>query len=178
MVRFVGSPGAVVEQTARDLRILRESNNQCEIFDEDDPLWRRLSAVPLQSNDDLSWRVVLRPTDMGSFLSNISALENDEASHVRLRWHAGLGDGRLRAIARAPVYHRETVRALERLRGKAETLGGKLVLESAPPEIRNEFDAWGDFGSTTELMSRVKTQLDPQNLFSPGRFVNATFSRV
>jgi glycolate oxidase FAD binding subunit len=83
----------------------------------------------------------------------------------------------VRAIARAPVYHREAVRALERLRGKAETLGGKLVLETAPLEIRNEFDAWGGFGSTTDLMRRVKTQLDPQNLFSPGRFVAATFSR-
>ena len=98
------------------------------------------------------------------------ALERDETSHVSLRWHAGLGDGRLRAIARAPVYHREAVRALERLRGKAETLGGNLVLETAPLEIRNEFDSWGRFGSSTELMQRVKAQLDPRNSLSPGRF--------
>ena len=73
-------------------------------------------------------------------------------------------------MARAPVYHREAVRALERLREKAENLGGSLVLESAPIEIKREFDAWGDFGSAAELMKRVKQQLDPQNLLSPGRF--------
>ena len=81
-----------------------------------------------------------------------------------------MGDGRLRAIAKPPVYHREAVRALERLRQKAETLGGNLVLESAPIEIKNEFDAWGGFGSAAELMRRVKSELDPQNLLSPGRF--------
>ena len=62
------------------------------------------------------------------------------------------------------------MRALERLREKAENLGGSLVLESAPGEIKNEFDAWGDFGSAVQLMKRVKQQLDPQNLWSPGRF--------
>jgi len=45
------------------------------------------------------------------------------------------------------------------------------VLESAPGEIKNEFDAWGDFGSSAELMKRVKQQLDPQNLLSPARFI-------
>jgi glycolate oxidase FAD binding subunit len=37
-------------------------------------------------------------------------------------------------------------------------------------EIKREFDAWGDFGSAGELMKRVKQQLDPQNVLSPGRF--------
>jgi glycolate oxidase subunit GlcD len=170
MVRFVGSTRSVVAQTAQALRVLRESNNQCVTHDADDALWRGLGAVPLQSHDDLSWRVALRPTDLISLLSDVAALEEDEASHVGLRWHAGLGDGRLRAIARAPVYHRETVRVLERLRQKTRSLGGNLVVEGAPTEIKNELDAWGDFGSVTGLMKRVKAQLDPQNLLSPGRF--------
>jgi len=170
MVRFMGSQRSVVAQTAQALKVLREGNNQCTTHDEDDSLWRKLSAAPVRSNDDLSWRVGLRPTDLVSFLTDMAELENDEASQVALRWHAGLGDGRLRAIARAPVYHRETVRVLEHLRQRARSLGGNLVLESAPTEIKNEFDAWGDFGSVTGLMKRVKAQLDPHNLLSPGRF--------
>src|SRR6266850_359829 len=172
LVRFAGSARAVVSQTAHALKLLRnDQNNRCYALDEDEALWQKLSAVPMRTSDNLGWRVSLRPGDLATFLDEIVALEKDETSHVSLSWHAGLGDGRLRAIARAPVYHREAVRALERLRGKAETLGGKLVLETAPLEIRNEFDAWGDFGSTTELMRRVKAQLDPRNLFSPGRFI-------
>jgi len=174
MVRFMGSPRSVVAQTAQALKVLREGNNQCTTHDEDDALWRNLSAAPLKSEDELIWRVGLRPTDLVSFLPDMAEVENDEASHVAFRWHAGLGDGRLRAIARAPVYHRETVRVLERLRQRATSLGGNLVLESAPVEIKNEFDAWGDFGSVTGLMKRVKAQLDPNNMLSPGRFDRGT----
>ncbi|PYS80462.1 MAG: hypothetical protein DMF70_10810, partial [Acidobacteria bacterium] len=128
------------------------------------------AAVTLRLADNLSWRASLRPGDLVSFVNEVAALETDEASHPSLMWHAGVGDGRLRAIAKPPVYHREAVRALERLRQKAETLGGNLVVESAPIEIKNEFDSWGSFGSAAELMSRVKSELDPQNLLSPGRF--------
>lgn len=170
MMRFVGSARSVVAQTAQALKLLRDDGNRCATLDEESQPWSKLSAVPLQSSNDLSWRVALRPTDLASFLGDVATLEADETSHVGLRWHAGLGDGRLRAIARAPVYHREAVRALERLRQKAEGLGGSLVIESAPLEIKSELDSWGSFGSATELMKRVKAQLDPENLLSPGRF--------
>jgi glycolate oxidase subunit GlcD len=170
MMRFVGSSRSVIAQTAQALKLLRDDGNRCETIDEDQQQWSRLSAVPLQSAGDLKWRVALRPTDLVGFLGEMAELENDEASHPELRWHAGLGDGRLRAIARTPVYHREAVRALESLRQKAETLGGSLVVESASDEIRNEFDVWGDLGSAVELMKRVKAKLDPLNSLSPGRF--------
>jgi glycolate oxidase subunit GlcD len=172
LARFAGSARAVVSQTAQALKLLRaDQNNRCSALDEDDAVWRKLSAAAMQTSDNLVWRTDLRPGDLASFMDDVVALERDETSHVSLRWHAGLGDGRLRVIARAPVYHREAVRALERLRGKAETLGGSLVIEKAPLEIKGEIDSWGDFGSTTELMHRVKLQLDPGNMLSPGRFV-------
>ena len=171
LVRFAGSARAVVSQTAQALKLLRsDPDSRCFALDEDDALWLKLSAAPMQASDNLGWRVSLKPADLTAFLDEMIALEKDETSHVSLSWHAGLGDGRVRVIARAPVYHREAVRVLEHLRGKVETLGGALVLESAPPEIKMEFDCWGGWGSTTELMKRVKTQLDPQNLFSRGRF--------
>lgn len=171
LVRFAGPARAAISQTAQTLKLLRsDRDSSCFALDEDDALWDKLTAVPGQTSDNLGWRAQLRPGDLASFLNDVIALESGETSHVSLRWHAGLGDGRVRVIARAPVYHREAVRALERLRHKAETFGGSLMLEMAPPEIRREFDAWGDFGSVRELMRRVKFQLDPRNLFSPGRF--------
>jgi glycolate oxidase subunit GlcD len=170
MMRFLGSSQSVITQTAQALKLLRDDGIQCTTIDEDTQPWSKLSAAPLQSSDELKWRVVLRPTDLVAFLDGMAELEQDEASHPGLRWHAGLGDGRLRAIARAPVYHREAVRALEGLRQKAESLAGSLVVESAPDEIRNEFDAWGNFGTAAQLMKRVKAQLDPRNRLSPGRF--------
>jgi len=171
LVRFAGASRSVVSETAQALKLVRsDRDSQARTVDEDERLWSGLAAVTLRLADNLSWRASLRPGDLVSFVNEVAALETDEASHPSLMWHAGVGDGRLRAIAKPPVYHREAVRALERLRQKAETLGGNLVVENAPIEIKNEFDAWGGFGPAAELMSRVKSELDPQNLLSPGRF--------
>jgi glycolate oxidase subunit GlcD len=171
LVRFAGAPRSVVSQTAQALKLVRgDPDSQARTLDEDEHLWSNLAAVTPRQMDNLSWRASLRPSDLVSFINEVAALERDEASHPALMWHAGIGDGRLRAIAKPPVYHREAVRALEGLRQKAEAVGGHLVIESAPIEIKNEFDAWGGFGSAAELMKRVKSELDPQNLLSPGRF--------
>ena len=70
-----------------------------------------------------------------------------------------------------PVYPGETVRALDRIRQRAENLGGNLVVEKAPLEIKTEIDCWGSAGSAAELMKRVKYQLDPENVLSPGRML-------
>ncbi|MGZ8848222.1 MAG: FAD-linked oxidase C-terminal domain-containing protein, partial [Pyrinomonadaceae bacterium] len=171
LVRFAGSDRAVVSQTAQALKLLREdAGAQCSTVDDDNQLWRKLAAIQIKTSSDLGWRVALRPTDLVAFFDELRELEADQAAVASLAWHAGLGDGRLRASARTPTYHREAVRALARLRERAETLGGSLVLENAPIEIKTEFDAWGRFGSTGELARRVKAQLDPENLLSPGRF--------
>ena len=170
LIRFAGSARAVVTETASALKKLRDQNIRCVTHDEDDELWRGVSHAATRSVNDLSWRVLIRPGDLSSFVEDVVSLEDDDAAHVELQWQAGLGDGRLRAMARVPVYHREAVRALERLRQRAENLGGGLIIERAPAEIKNEIDSWGSFGSATDLMKRVKHQLDPENMLSPGRF--------
>ncbi len=170
LVRFAGPSQTVIHQAAQALARMRSSGVEaCATFpDEDAELWKGLNAVPLQFADQLIWRAGFRPSDLAEFLTEVSQL--DEASHPSMMWHAG-ASGCVRVIAKPPVYYREAVRALVRLRSKAEASGGSLVLESAPREIKAEFDAWGDLGSSASLMERVKQQLDPQGLLSPGRFV-------
>jgi len=86
----------------------------------------------------------------------------------RLRWHAGLGDGRLRAIARSPVYHREAVRALERPRQKAETLVAVWSLRALPKRSGMNLMSGVILVRPAELMHRVKAQLDPLNTICRG----------
>jgi glycolate oxidase FAD binding subunit len=102
-------------------------------------------------------------------VDEIAKLESDDAWHSSVRWHASAGDGRVRVMARSPLYHQEAARALEGFRQTAEDRGGSLAVEKAPVEVKREFDAWGKFGSVSELMRRVKQQMDPENLLSPGR---------
>ena len=173
MIRFAGSPQAAVVETAKALKKLREANIVCVTHDNDEDVWSRFSQAATAKGLDLSWRATVQPADLALFLEEVIALERDEASHVGVQWHAGAGDGRVRVMARAPVYHEEAVRALERLRQRVENLGGSLVIEKAPVEIKQEIDSWGGFGSRIELMKRIKRQLDPGNLLSPGRMFPA-----
>ncbi len=169
LIRFAGSTQAVIAQAAQALKILRDDVNlQCAVYDDDERFWEKLNGASADGSD-LVWYAKMRPTNLETFLTDIVAVEARDASHLHLKWHAGLGDGRFQAMAQASVYHQQTVRALEQLRRKAENLGGSLVIDRAPLEIKNELDAWGSFGTARELMQRIKNQLDPENLFSPGR---------
>ncbi|HEY8205241.1 MAG TPA: FAD-linked oxidase C-terminal domain-containing protein, partial [Pyrinomonadaceae bacterium] len=170
LIRFAASTRTVITQTAQALKALRDESFRCATYDDDAGLWQALGTAPLQAKYDLSWTARVRPTDLPSQVNAVAMLEHDDAWHRAVRWHAAIGEGRLRAIGRSPVYHQEAVRVLERLRQQAENLGGSLVLEKAPAEIKREFDAWGNFGAADELMKRVKLQLDPENQLSPGRF--------
>lgn|SRR5574341_572138 len=170
LIRFAGSARSVITQTAQALKALRDQGFHCSAQDDDGLIWEKLAAASLDAKSDLIWLACVRPSDLASFVSDVTAMERDGTSHLGLQWHAGLGDGRLRGMARAPVYHQQAVRALEQLRERAEDFGGSLVLEKAPVEIKREFDSWGSFGSAGELMRRVKNQLDPANMLSPGRF--------
>ena len=170
MIRFAGAARAVIVETANALRLLRAEKIQCVTHDDDEGLWEKLSRAGTVRDLNLTWRALTRPGELPSFLDDVTELEHDEASHVGMQWQAGIGDGRVRVAARAPVYHAESVRALERMRQRSENLGGNLIIERAPGEIKSEIDSWGGFGSANDLMRRVKQQLDPTNILSPGRF--------
>ena len=169
LVRFAGSARAVITQTAQALKVLRDSTRSCETRDDDADLWQRLSASSCVPAYDLRWRAAAKPPDVAALLKEIAKIEADEALHIGLRWHAAPSDGRVRAFGRAPAYPRKAARALEHLRQRIETSGGNLALEKAPLEIKNQVDCWGSFGTVAELMRRLKTELDPENMFSPGR---------
>ena len=58
------------------------------------------------------------------------------------------------------------------LRAAVEAEEGSLVLERAPAELKIECDAWGTINSEIlTIMKRIKSEFDPENCLSPGRFV-------
>ena len=171
LIRFAGSPRTVISQTAQALKTLRDESFRCALYDDDAALWQVLGSAPLQTNYDLGWSARVRPTELPALVDEIAKLESDDAWHSAVRWHASAGDGRLRVMARSPLYHQEAARALEGFRQTAQDRGGSLVVEKAPVEVKRELDAWGSFGSAGEVMKRVKEQMDPESVLSPGRFL-------
>jgi FAD/FMN-containing dehydrogenase len=50
-------------------------------------------------------------------------------------------------------------------------LGGNLVVEGAAPELIPLLPMWGAIRSDAFLMKRIKKEMDPGGIFSPGRFL-------
>jgi glycolate oxidase FAD binding subunit len=63
------------------------------------------------------------------------------------------------------------VAAIESARRVAERLGGSIVVTSAPVEVKQRIDVWGDVGSALPLMQRLKEEFDPKATLNPGRFL-------
>jgi glycolate oxidase FAD binding subunit len=60
---------------------------------------------------------------------------------------------------------------LVHLRNRAIGSHGSLIVTHCPLEWKHELPLWGEPRPDWQLMRSVKTQLDPQNLFNPGRFI-------
>lgn len=55
------------------------------------------------------------------------------------------------------------------LRSWAESVGGSLVLVSAPPAVYHDLDPWGSSPATIELQRKLIEAFDPARILNPGR---------
>jgi FAD/FMN-containing dehydrogenase len=172
LIRFAGSPEAVSDQIERAINLpaIGQAGGRNIEVDEDDAYWRALAALPLEESHQLIWRAGLRPTALATLLDGVSQ-KSSAVFPTSALWHAGLGDGKLRVMIPRPGGASSCVAALGELRARLAAEGGSLVIETAPQQIKGVLDAWGDAGTTASLNRRVKQELDPQGLLSPGRFV-------
>jgi glycolate oxidase subunit GlcD len=175
LIRFAGSLTAVTEQAKAAAEVVMGKGDVKpeSPVSEDSIIWNALASFPSQFRNDLVWRTGLRPADVGSFLAK---LEEGPKSSESI-WQAGVGDGRIRVIERlqdkdneAQGLQRDTVARLERLSVDAKGLGGTLMIEHAPAAIKNVTNARGTLRSSAGIRPRIKQQLDPDDIFSPGRF--------
>jgi glycolate oxidase FAD binding subunit len=63
------------------------------------------------------------------------------------------------------------VALVETARQAAVEAEGSLIVTSAPIEVKQRIDVWGDAGTALPLMRRLKEQFDPRSTLNPGRFV-------
>jgi hypothetical protein len=160
-------------------------NNQSvagRVESDDATLWRSVAALPLRFSHDMVWRVGLRPNDVETFLGQLDQTYSVNGSPSM--WHAGLADGRVRVVDLRRQGENSSggidtvntgsinqpIESIKSMRAWAQSLGSSLIIENAPGDVNAPVDSWGDFGSVAGLMQRVKQQLDPIGILSPGRF--------
>jgi glycolate dehydrogenase FAD-binding subunit len=62
-------------------------------------------------------------------------------------------------------------KTLAALRTHCNAVGGALILERAPVELKREAGVWGATRGDFALMQRLKHEFDPNRVLNPGRFI-------
>jgi glycolate oxidase FAD binding subunit len=60
--------------------------------------------------------------------------------------------------------------AITRLRNYVREMGGSVVVEQCPLELKQQVDVWDVDPQALEVMRRLKQQFDPLGILNPGRF--------
>jgi glycolate oxidase FAD binding subunit len=171
LTRFAGIGKTVGYQVERTIAHLRGEAGVAQIDTEsnDRNLWSRLAAAPMELDEIVSWRATVPTTRVGEFIGRVN--EKYPLSISKSKWQAGIADGRIRMMERPMLKTAaEESSRLTHLRTLAESFGGSLVIESATDEMKTALDAWGPRASSDNVMKRIKHELDPQGILSPGRF--------
>ena len=63
------------------------------------------------------------------------------------------------------------IELIEKLKSEAVKNEGNLVVESSPLSIKKKADVWGQSRSDSQIMHRLKEQIDPTGILNPGRFI-------
>jgi glycolate oxidase FAD binding subunit len=89
-------------------------------------------------------------------------------------WSAHAGVGLVTGAVRADSVRQDpaTLAAvLAEWRAAARAGGGHASLVFAPLAVKAVLPVWDDAGAAGRIMRRIKAELDPRDLFNPGRFV-------
>ena len=152
LLRFMGLDAAVAAQTSK-VRALQPVESE-----RDGPEhWQRLSSV----GDEIICRVSTRPSELAA----VATVIRESLKGATL--HLDPFQGWIRCFASGEA---ENGIALSKIRALAHTAGGSMVIDRSPDALKDSLGAWGDLGSAGKLMTRIKSQLDPENRLSPGRF--------
>ena len=107
-------------------------------------------------------KIGLLPTAACAFLDQLQHVTPGNLTRI----HASSGIGTLHLPE-------STVSAdlLKNLRSHCEQPQGYLTLLEAPVSLKETLEVWGYGGNALGMMQAIKTQFDPQQKLSPGRFV-------
>ena len=59
---------------------------------------------------------------------------------------------------------------ISKLRAQVRDLGGSVVVEQCPLELKQQVEVWDADPQALEVMRRLKQQFDPLRTLNPGRF--------
>jgi len=159
-VRFDGIEASVTAQSNQLIELGKALNLKGEILTDSASFWQDLQDRCWQKNSERTaiCKLGILPSQASEVLGSISHLQHYAQIHAA----SGLGILRL---------DRAEAHTIGQIRDRCAATGGFLTILEAPVEIKQNLDVWGYTGNSIEVMQRLKQQFDPNNMFSPGRFL-------
>ncbi|MDF0553716.1 FAD-binding oxidoreductase [Kamptonema sp. UHCC 0994] len=159
-VRFQSILESVEEQSSRLLEVGEKLGLKgiTYIGNDESDLWQRLKSTIWSTAPDST--IICKIGTLPSESVNILAQLNLADGLI----YGGSGLGILR-------FDSTTVETLLQVRQQCESHGGFLSILKAPADIKQHLDVWGYNGNGLSLMQKIKQQFDPENIFSPHRFL-------
>ena len=170
MIRFAGN--GVIKQAAQAIELLQceDERGPASLEEDDSPIWESLAALPSRFQADLAWRVGLLPADVPTFLAKLDQ-EYGVNGALAPMWQTSIADGRIRVVDslarngnKSGEGGQDMIARLETFRNLAKDLGGTLIIEYAPAEIRDRLNTSGTLDGAYGIMQRIKEQLDPDGI--------------
>ena len=178
---FVGFQGApeILDRYSRDLADYAEQSGAKKylLADETSAKFRRGSLQEMVRN--------FRESTPAATIFKISTLPVIPADILRLRaiaenrsipcTFAANAAGPLYFVLQPPTADEDTLTAIADIAAEVfeygAAHGGQSSILFCPTELKRRINVWGSAAKDSQLMRRVKTAFDPQNIFAPGRFV-------
>ncbi len=175
-----GRPRAVARRLEESARLLGEAGaGHVETVDDTGArnLLSSLTDLPWSDGDppELSLKVTLPPDNLGKLLGALGS-DGSGAGDWGLIADPGFGVVQLLRWASAPaggVDASDIMADVDGVRRAAARLGGSMVVEACPPDVKEGIDVWeGAAGAgELEIMRRIKGNFDPSGILNAGRFV-------
>jgi glycolate oxidase FAD binding subunit len=165
LVGFEGSTEATawqVDQLQRDLVPVAEKVQPVALAA---PGPKTIAGTLDSVNETLALKANVRPS---ALMDLVSGAEEFQPNH----WWAHAGNGIFLAQWSGELPVDRANQIVGELRRRA-ALGGVIIVR-CPPAWKRELMVWGEPRGDWALMRRVKRELDPRDLFNPGRFLVTT----
>jgi glycolate oxidase FAD binding subunit len=165
-VQFQTMPAGVTEQTSRITALAEQLGLTVATFGEtaETTLWRQVreSIAEAPRAQWITCKIGVRPT---AAVAALATLDQGVPGPWHAQIHAASGLGKLALDGGiAPA-------AIAQIRANLTAQQGFLTVLQAPTAVKQQLDVWGYTGNALDLMQRLKTQFDGQQVLNPQRFV-------
>jgi glycolate oxidase FAD binding subunit len=151
-------------QGARIADIVARGGGALRAVDGPDAWWTEAGELGWPDGaESLTLRIGVRPTDVVKALRALEVVAGGPGATT-----AEVANGVLHARLDRPA---DPATLVARLRDALAALDASCVVEHAPAGAPATVDVWGDVGAALEPMRRLKAELDPLGILSPGRYV-------